>query len=237
MINYLTNIQHKVFKQKIVCNIAFFGLLFSIICTHSFFFQQQQEEREITIRGSIVDEEGRRVSNVPVRFIMQRRGFNKTNSAIDILEEKEISTRSDSKGLFEIIWLEDTSFNNFYIRFYREGEFDDVQYQIPKDVDITQKIKLSDTIKVDHILAFNPEWGRIKEEIEQLGLESDEGKILRLRGIPDKKEKFRGKRFKDMEIWWYYSKGLCYRFKSSKLDKIFRFNTADVKKTNQTKEK
>jgi hypothetical protein len=228
MINCIINIKHNVINKKILSKIAFFALLFSILWTHNIFLQQQ-EEREITIRGSIVDEEGNRVGNVPVRFIMQNRGFNKTNSAIDILEEKEISTRSDSKGLFEIIWLEDTSFNNFYLRFYREGEFDEVQYQISENVDITQQIKLSDTIKVDHILTFNPDWEKIKKEIEELGPDSDKGKTLRLRGIPDKKERFKGKRFNDMEIWWYYSKGLCYRFKSSKLDKIFRFNTSDVK--------
>lgn len=208
-------------REQRIFRIACIGLLFLVFLPNIKLLQE--ERREITIRGSVVNEEGYPVGNIPVRFIMQMRGFNKNHSAIDMLEEKEISTRSDSKGLYEIIWLADSTFNNFYLRFYRDGEFDEVLYQEPEDVDITQQIKLSDTIKIDHILKFNPQWEQIKAEIERLDPDSDKGKTLRQRGIPDKKEKFKGKKLKNIEIWWYYSKGICYRFKGSQLDKVFRF--------------
>jgi len=215
------------FRLKI-CSIAFLMLVFSI-CWSNNALLQEEESAEIVIRGSVVNEEGYGVANLPVRFIMEKRGFNKNHSAIGVLEEKEISTRTDSKGLFEIIWLEDSSFNNFYLRFYREEEFDEVLYQKPQDVDITQSIKLSKTIKVDPVLKFNTKWEEIKAEVDKLGADSDKGRILRRRGIPDKKERFRGKKFKNMQIWWYYSKGICYRFKGSNLDKVFRFNSSSVK--------
>ena len=220
-------------KSFSLSKVAYFSALIFIFCPYFISFQQE-EPREITIRGSIVNEDGSPVSNIPVRFIMENRGFNKTNSTIDILDEREISTRSDSKGLFEIIWLEDTLFNNLSLRLYRDGEFDEVLYRIPENIDITQQIKLSDTVKIDHILEYNAQWESIKAEIEKLGPDSDKGKTLRQRGIPDSTQKFKNKRLKNMEIWWYYSKGICYRFKGSQLDKVFRFNSSSVK--NKAKE-
>ena len=182
--------------------------------------------REMMIRGAVVNESGYPVPNTPVRLIAQRVEENLQAPTPSILDKKVIETRTDSKGLYEIVALIDSYYNRYVLSFYSENQFDSIVYTIPPDEDISSAVFKEGTaeITVNRTLTYNPQWPEIKSRIEELGANSDRGRILRLRGVPDKVENFTVQKGEQGELWWYYSKGFCYRFLQGRLDKLFNFN-------------
>ena len=190
-------------------------------------FQQGvgSDVREMVIRGAVVNESGYPVPHTPVRLIFQRIEENAPSFPPSIIEEKVIETRTDSKGLYEIIALIDPYYNRYLLSFYSENQFDSILYTIPPNEDISRDVLKEGIteIAVNKTLKYDPRWPEIKARIEELGVNSDRGRILRLRGMPDKVENFSLKKGEEGELWWYYSKGFCYRFLEGKLDKLFCF--------------
>ncbi len=183
------------------------------------------QTRELVIRGAVVNESGYPVPNTPVRLISQRVEENLQAPTPSILDRKVIETRTDSKGLYEIVALIDSYYNSYVLSFYSEGQFDSILYTVPPDEDISNAVFNEETteITVNRTLTYNPQWPEIKAKIEELGANSDQGRILRLRGMPDKVENFTVQKGEQGELWWYYSKGFCYRFLRGRLDKLFNF--------------
>ena len=181
--------------------------------------------RELVIRGAVVNESGYPIPYTPVRLISQRMEEQPPSSPPSIIDEKIIETRTDSKGLYEIIALIDPYYNRYLLGFYSENQFDSILYTIPPNEDISRAVLKEGVaeITVNKTLKYNPRWPEIKARIEELGVNSDRGRILRLRGMPDKVENFILKKGEEGELWWYYSKGFCYRFLGGKLDKLFCF--------------
>lgn len=181
--------------------------------------------RELVIRGAVVNESGYPVPSTPVRIISQRVEEKLQASTPSVLEKKVIETRTDSKGLYEIVALIDPYYNRYLLSFYSENQFDSILYTIPPNEDISSAVFKEGIaeITVNRTLRYNPQWPEIKARIEELGANSDQGRILRLRGMPDKVENFTLKKGENGELWWYYSKGFCYRFHQRRLDKLFSF--------------
>lgn len=190
-------------------------------------FQQGvgSDARELVIRGAVVNERGYPVPNTPVRLISQRVEEKPPGSAPSIIEDKVIETSTDSKGLYEIVALIDPYYNRYLLSFYNENQFDSILYAIPPNEDVSSAVFKEGIaeITINKTLKYNPQWPEIKTRIEEFGANSDRGRILRLKGIPDKVENFVLKKEGKGELWWYYSKGYCYRFLQEKLDKLFNF--------------
>ena len=181
--------------------------------------------RELVIRGAVVNERGYPVPNTPIRLISQKVEEKPSGSTLSIIEEKIIETNTDSKGLYEIVALIDPYYNRYLLSFYSENQFDSILYTIPFNKDISSTVfkEGAAEITINETLIYNPQWPEIKARIEELGVNSDRGRILRLRGMPDKVENFALKEKGEGELWWYYSIGYCYRFLKGRMDKLFCF--------------
>lgn len=191
-------------------------------------FQQEvgSNARELVIRGAVVNDRGYPVPNTPVRLIFQRVEEEPSGSPLSIIEEKTIETKTDGKGRYEIIALIDPYYNRYLLSFYSENQFDSILYTIPPNEDISSTVFKEEVAEmtINKSLRYNPRWPEIKARIEELGDNSDQGRILRLRGMPDRVESFTLKKEEKGELWWYYSKGFCYRFVQGKMDKLFCFS-------------
>ncbi len=176
--------------------------------------------RELVIRGAVVNESGYPIPNTPVRLSSQRVEEKPSGSSLSIIEEKIIETKTDGRGRYEIIALIDPYYNRYLLSFYSENQFDSILYTIPPNEDISSTVFKEGVaeITINKTLRYNPRWPEIKARIEELGDNSDQWRILRLRGMPDRVESFILKKEEKRELWWYYSKGFCYRFVPGKLD-------------------
>jgi hypothetical protein len=61
----------------------------------------------------------------------------------------------------------------------------------------------------------------VERQIAFYGRDSEQGRILRKFGLPDKREQVGGGG--DSQVWWYYTDGVSYWFTGGKLTKTQEF--------------
>ena len=172
-----------------------------------------EETRLIT--GLVRDPRGEPVAGTPVLLVARVLELNLSNFGYDEKGRREVKTVTDAQGRYRLEVVPSQLGNNFYLFFYGEG-FDTVRFKKPESVELTDRLKESKIITIHRNLEWHPDWPEVQRLIHQMGTGSEQGKILRQFGLPEKQEAMETGSGKS-EVWHYFSKGVSYRFLNGRL--------------------
>ncbi len=153
----------------------------------------------ITIKGSIMDEEGKPIVNTPVFLVMKRVKFSfKKFKPIEV-DSKVIETRTNQDGLYKIDVEIDKYFNKFYVDFVVDG-FQYAKYDKPEVEDVTRLVDKGIDIVVNRVFKYNPRWKDVSLVLDLIGKDSPYYNVLKEYGFPDERVKLED----GSEKWKYF---------------------------------
>lgn len=178
------------------------------------------------VTGQITNESGQPVADTPV--VVMGRTLDLVTTRMEYQEHgrKEVRTTTDAQGRYRLEFVPVTLGNNFYLFFYDKTGFDGVKYLRPEPLEITSLLKRDTDIRVNQALRFAPAWPEVERQMAFYGRDSEQGRILRKFGLPEKREQLGGGG--DSQVWWYYADGVSYWFTGGKLTKTQEFRPIPV---------
>lgn len=179
---------------------------------------QIQEQRLVT--GRVMDQQGRPVAGTPVLIVGRKLEFGLKFEYRE-LDRRQLKVVTDRDGWYRAEFVPNELGNNFYLFFYAEEGFDAVRFQKPEGIDITGRLREGKELRFDQVLLDHPDWKEVQQKIATYGAESMRGKVLRQLGLPERIE--RGVGEPPSETWWYYSKGISYRFAGPAIESSYTF--------------
>ena len=194
------------------------GLLIAILSVAGCATVQIAEQRMIT--GRISDQQGRPVPETPVLVVGRKLDLNLKFDYQEI-GRRQLKVLTDRDGRFKLEFVPEQLGNNFYLFFYAEEGFDGVRYQKPDSIDVTDRLKEGRDLRFDQVLLDHPKWKEVQQQIALYGADSMRGKVLRQLGLPERID--RGVGDQPAETWWYYAKGISYRFSGSAIEGSYTF--------------
>ena len=172
------------------------------------------------IAGRITDQQGRPVPGTPVLVVGRKLDLNMKVEYHE-LDRRHLKVLTDREGRYRTEFIPDQLGNNFYLFFYAEEGFDGVRYQKPDSIDVTGRLKEGREVKFDQVLLDHPQWKDVQKQIALYGVDSMRGKVLRQLGLPERID--RGVGDPPTETWWYYAKGISYRFSGPAIEGSYTF--------------
>lgn len=179
---------------------------------------QIAEHRVIT--GRITDQQGRPVPGTPVLVVGRKLDLD-VRFDYKELDRRQLKVLTDHEGRYRAELIPKELGNNFYLFFHAEEGFDGVRFQKPEGIDITGRLREAKELNFDQVLFDHPKWNEVQQKITLYGADSMRGKVLRQLGLPDRIE--RGVGDPPIETWWYYSKGISYRFAGPSIESSYTF--------------
>jgi hypothetical protein len=179
---------------------------------------QIAEHRVIT--GRITDQQGRPVPGTPVLVVGRRLDLNMKFDYKE-MDRRQLKVFTDREGRFKLEFVPEQLGNNFYLFFYAEEGFDGVRYQKPDSIDLTDRLKEGRELRFDQVLLDHPKWKEVQQQIALYGADSMRGRVLRQLGLPERID--RGVGDQPAETWWYYTKGISYRFSGPAIEGSYTF--------------
>jgi len=176
------------------------------------------EQRVIT--GRITDQQGRPVPGTPVLVVGRRLDLDMKFDYKE-LDRRQLKVFSDHEGRYRAELIPKELGNNFYLFFYAEDGFDGVRFQKPDSIDVTDRLKEGKELRFDQVLLDHPKWKEVQQQIALYGADSTRGKVLRQLGLPERID--RGVGDQPAETWWYYAKGISYRFAGPAIEGSYTF--------------
>jgi len=194
------------------------GLLILILSVAGCATAQITERRVIT--GRVTDQQGRPVVGTPVQVVGRKLDLN-MKLEYQELDRRQLKVLTDHEGRFKLEFVPEQLGNNFYLFFYAEDGFDGVRFQKPDSIDITSRLREGRELKFDQVLLDHPKWKEVQQQIALYGVDSMRGKVLRQVGLPERID--RGVGDQPAETWWYYAKGISYRFSGPAIEGSYTF--------------
>lgn len=194
------------------------GLLLVVVTLAACATVQIAEHRVIT--GRITDQQGRPVPGTPVLVVGRRLDLDMKFDYKE-LGRRQLKVLTDHEGRYRAELIPKELGNNFYLFFYAEEGFDGVRFQKPEGIDITSRLREAKELKFDQALLDHPKWKEVQQKITLYGADSMRGKVLRQLGLPERID--RGVVDPPTETWWYYGKGISYRFSGPAIEGSYTF--------------
>jgi hypothetical protein len=194
------------------------GLLLVAVTLAACATVQIAEHRVIT--GRITDQQGRPVPGTPVLVVGRRLDLDMKFDYKE-MDRRQLKVLSDGEGRYRAELIPKELGNNFYLFFYAEDGFDGVRFQKPDSIDITSRLREGRELKFDQVLLDHPKWKEVQQQIALYGADSMRGKVLRQLGLPERID--RGVGDQPAETWWYYAKGISYRFAGPAIEGSYTF--------------
>ncbi|MBF8297861.1 MAG: hypothetical protein HW395_518 [candidate division NC10 bacterium] len=194
------------------------GLLILISSVVACATAQITERRVIT--GRVTDQQGRPVLGTPVQVVGRKLDLN-MKLEYQELDRRQLKVFTDREGRFKLEFVPEQLGNNFYLFFYAEEGFDGVRYQKPDSIDLTDRLREGQELRFDQVLLDHPKWKEVQQQIALYGADSTRGKVLRQLGLPERID--RGVGDQPAETWWYYAKGISYRFAGPAIEGSYTF--------------
>ena len=194
------------------------GLLLVAVTLAACATVQIAEHRVIT--GRITDQQGRPVAATPVLVVGRRLDLDMKFDYKE-LDRRQLKVFTDGEGRYRAEFIPKELGNNFYLFFYAEEGFDAVRFQKPDTIDITDRLKEGKELRFDQVLLDHPKWKEVQQQIALYGADSMRGKVLRQLGLPERID--RGVGDQPAETWWYYAKGISYRFAGPAIEGSYTF--------------
>jgi hypothetical protein len=194
------------------------GLLLVAVTLAACATVQIAEHRVIT--GRITDQQGRPVPGTPVLVVGRRLDLDMKFDYKE-MDRRQLKVLSDGEGRYRAELIPKELGNNFYLFFYAEDGFDGVRFQKPDSIDVTDRLKEGKELRFDQVLLDHPKWKEVQQQIALYGADSTRGKVLRQLGLPERID--RGVGDQPAETWWYYAKGISYRFAGPAIEGSYTF--------------
>ena len=177
------------------------------------------DERRV-ITGRITDQQGRPVPKTPVLVVGRKLDLD-LKFEYKELDRRQLKVLTDRDGRYRAEFIPSDLGNNLYHFFYAGEGFDGVRFQKPDGVDITSQLKGARELRIDQVLLDNPKWKEVQQKIALYGADSMRGNVLRQLGLPERID--RGVGDPPTETWWYYGKGISYRFSGPAIEGSYTF--------------
>jgi hypothetical protein len=194
------------------------ALLLAVVMLSGCATAQISERRIVT--GRVTDQQGRPVAGTPVMVVGRRLDLTMKLDYTE-LDRRQFKVLTDRDGRYKAEFTPSDLGNNFYLFFYAEEGFDGVRFQKPEAIDITGRLNEAREMKFDQVLVQHPDWKEVQQKISLFGADSARGKVLRQLGLPERIE--RGVGDPPTETWWYYGKGISYRFAGPAIEGSYTF--------------
>ena len=194
------------------------GLLVVAVVVAGCATAQIAEHRVIT--GRLTDQQGRPVPGTPVLVVGRKLDLD-TKFEYKELDRRELRVHTDKDGRYRAEFIPSELGNNIYLFFYAGEGFDAVRFQKPDGIDITGRLKEAGELRLDQVLLDHPKWKEVQQRIAQYGADPMRGKVLRQLGLPGRID--RGVGEQPTETWWYFSKGISYRFAGPSIEGSYTF--------------
>ncbi len=194
------------------------GLLIAVLIGAGCATAQIAEQRAIS--GRITDQQGRPVAGTPVMVVGRTLDLDMKLEYKEV-DRRELKVLTDRDGRYRAEFIPSSLGNNLYLFFYAGEGFDGVRFQKPDGIDITSRLKEGRDLNLDQVLLDHPKWKEVQQKIAQYGADSMRGKVLRQLGLPERVD--RGVGEQPTETWWYFSKGISYRFAGPAIEGSYTF--------------
>jgi hypothetical protein len=173
----------------------------------------QAKEKQIDVRGRVIDATGAAVPGHSVRLLKARTIVNLGTFKKSEQNVEELSATTDAHGFFEFNFPLDKKFRYYYLRFYDPDDFDAIKYRLPADKDISSKARKGRAIQADVTLDLQPGWPDIEMLIREYGAGTQRAQILRALGLPSR----RVPQGLGRELWEYDAAGIAYLIEGGKV--------------------
>lgn len=173
----------------------------------------QAKEKQVDVRGRVVDATGAAVPGHAVRLLKARTIVNLGTFKKSEQNVEELSATTDAHGFFEFNFPLDKKFRYYYLRFYDPDDFDAIKYRLPTDKDISSKARKGRAIQADVTLELQPGWPDIEALIREYGAGTQRAQILRALGLPSR----RVPQGPGRELWEYDAAGIAYLIEGGKV--------------------
>lgn len=183
----------------------------------------QEEGPEVVVSGRAQNEDGKPLAGLEVTLIRTHKKMSLWRSKRTVSESELDRATTDEHGFYELRSHDDGSFSSYFLRFYDPGSFDSVRYQIPADEDVTRRVRRGRDVVQNLVVRENAAWPEVAERVERFGAESPRGQILRQVGLPEKVMHPDGAQ-PENEEWWYYRRGIVYKFSGDRIMGEHRFD-------------
>ena len=176
------------------------------------------------IKGVIVTDENVAVPNAALELTYTSLVVNEEGIATS--KDGRLAVNSDENGNYSLQVNLDPDWNDFTLRI-ASTNLDSFRYRDPNERLLTDAIRNAVsggtfTLEVNWIISSRPTWQEELIEIERYGQDSDKGRLIRVRGLPERIQRFT-RRNESGEIWFYYTSGIAVRFIGDKREKDFYF--------------
>ncbi len=178
------------------------------------------EKRVVT--GTVTDEEGKPVVGTPVLLVARGLDLRLLRFEYEETGRKEARTVTDESGRYRVEIVPADLGNNLHLFFYDREGFDRVRYTLPDSIDITARLEREAVVAIDQVLHTHPRWREVEARLREYGPDSPRGRVLRQLGLPERRQQ-EGTGGQELEIWWYYGRGISYRFVGGELVGTFQF--------------
>lgn len=184
----------------------------------------QEEMISIEVYGNVSTDDGSVVSGGTlqlsyVKLFLDENGLTQTS-------DDAVSVITDIDGKYSLKLNISPEWLDFELNF-SVSTLDRVRYLEPSVKQLADIIKNGISsgnfnFEVNWVINSRPRWLELKEAIDRYGENSEKGRLLRIRGIPDRIMEFErdGQRG---EIWFFNTDGIAIRFMGEIREKEFRF--------------
>ena len=172
---------------------------------------------QVKVSGIVSDAEGRPLPGLEVVLTGHRRSFDVWSWQRHKRGASSLTTTTDDQGAFTILWRWDKFYNRFVIAagIGRDGNDEDSWWRVV-ELDLTRSMKRGSPV-VANLLVEKPEEVRsLQAFVASLG-SIDTRRVYQELGKPDKVQSVELSRYREV-TWWYFDKGMLYRFVDGRLD-------------------
>ena len=175
------------------------------------------KDEVVTVTGIVADLDGNPLSGVEVVVSGHRRDFDVWNFKSRERGESDLTAFTDDKGSFSIDWRWDPFYNRFRVSAgIRQTIAGEENWWEVAAADLTRAMKRGSPVVANLAIERADEVRSLQAFVEGLGSD-DARRVYQELGKPDKVRKIQLPRHEEV-TWWYFDRGMMYRFVDGRLD-------------------
>jgi hypothetical protein len=118
----------------------------------------------------------------------------------------------------------------------RSHDGDSFRFPLPEPFDLTGRIRnqiaeKSKRLRFNYTMISRQGWFEERQKLNLYGENSDKGRLILVRGLPDRIKKYNRTDGSSGELWFYYTDGLVVRFLREERDRDFYFRPTKASAT------